>query len=70
MTIKILKTGVNPDKMLAREECPKCKSLLEFSKNDCRRGSQYNQSYLYLDCPICGATTDMINADFCHQESA
>lgn len=56
MSIEILERGVLPETKVSEIRCENCNSLLRFSKGDLDSGTQYNQTYYYLTCPVCSKT--------------
>ena len=55
--MKILKEGsLNKINKIKRFECNKCGCLFEANKNEYKISSQYNQEYVYCECPFCHKT--------------
>ena len=55
--MKIIKEGsITKLNKVKRFLCSNCGCLFEATKDEYKKGSQYNEEYAYCDCPFCHKT--------------
>jgi hypothetical protein len=51
--MKIIEPGSLPEEKVHRLRCNNCKCLFEFKQSEGTIGSERNESYVMIHCPIC-----------------
>lgn len=52
--MRIVKRGQLPGDKQQEITCQNCKSEIEIANSELTYASQYNESFYYFQCPVCG----------------
>jgi len=53
MTIKVVARGIPPEDIVYRVSCRECQSILQFNRGDTESGTERNQKWYMIVCPVC-----------------